>query len=175
MKTMLDDLLDYNQTTLAGGIHIRVSDADWGEVCVAEIDDFRAAHADTVIEVEVAGSVPGRWDVARVQQLLSNLLSNARAYRAPLTPVRVRIAAAGPEVHMAVHSQGPTIPTAALPHVFEPLKRGLVADAPTGKSTHLGLGLFIAREIAKAHGGDIQVRSDDQETIFSVRLPRRAS
>jgi signal transduction histidine kinase len=174
MKNMLDDLLDYNQTTLAGGIHITVADADLGKVFAAEIDDFRSAHAETVIELEASGNLAGAWDVPRLQQVLSNLLTNAFAYGAPLTPIRVRISGNERDIHLAVHNEGPPIPKAVLPHLFEPLKRGLADDAKASQSTHLGLGLFIAHEIAKAHGGDIQVRSDEQETVFTVRLPRRA-
>jgi len=173
MKNMLDDLLDYNQTTLAGGIHITVAEADLGKVCAAEIDDFRSAHAETVIELEASGNLAGSWDVPRLQQLLSNLLTNALAYGAPLTPIRVRIAGKEHDIHLAVSNEGPAISEALLPHLFEPLKRGLADDGKASRSTHLGLGLFIAHEIAKAHGGNIQVRSDEQETEFTVRLPRR--
>jgi signal transduction histidine kinase len=176
MKNMLDDLLDYNRTTLAGGIRVSVNNADLGKVCAAEIDDFRSAHTDRVVELEVDGNVEGRWDVQRLHQLLSNLLANAFAYGTPGAPIRVQIKGGARDVQLAVRNQGPAIPQAALPYVFEPLKRGLADDdATTPESKHLGLGLFIAREIAKAHGGEIQVHSDRQETVFVVRLPRPSS
>lgn len=174
MKAMLDDLLDYNQTTLAAGIHIVRSDADLGKVCAAEIEDLRIAHGNKVVEFELQGNLEGFWDVARLQQLLSNLLSNAFVHGAPETPVQVAVTGKQRDVVLAVRNHGPKIPEATLPHLFEPLKRGLVEDTAS-PGTHMGLGLFIVREIAKAHGGDVQVRSNEEETIFTVRLPRLAS
>lgn len=176
MKTMLDDLLDYNKTTLVAGLSIAPSKADLGELCAAEIEDFRSAHNERATNLELDGNLEGCWDTARLQQLLSNLLSNAHAYGDTQAPIRVQAyGVTGGEVQLSVGNRGPAIPEAVLPHLFEPLKRGLVEEKGTHRGTNLGLGLFIAREIAKAHGGDITVRSDEGETVFTVQLPRWVS
>lgn len=175
MKTMLDDLLDYNKTTLAAGLHIAPGPADLGRLCAAEIEDFRSARPGRAIELDLQGDLAGRWDTARLQQLLSNLLSNACAYGDPHAPVRVRAIGGGGEVSLSVGNQGPAIPEAVLPHLFEPLKRGMVEGKTATRGTNLGLGLFIANEIARAHGGEIGVRSNEDETVFTVRLPRTAT
>ena len=85
----------------------------------------------------------------------------------------VRVAATGrrTDVRIEVRNEGPAIDRATLANLFQPLTRG--ADAQRGRDDGLGLGLYIANEIAKAHGGAIEVRSDDAETVFAVTLPRR--
>jgi signal transduction histidine kinase len=76
------------------------------------------------------------------------------------------------EVRLEVKNSGPAIEPSALDRIFDPLQRGPNhQDRNAGSS--LGLGLYIAREIAKAHGGGIEARSDETETVFAVRLPRR--
>ncbi|MBT2792932.1 sensor histidine kinase [Paraburkholderia strydomiana] len=75
------------------------------------------------------------------------------------------------QVRFEVRNAGPAIEPALLPRIFHPLQRG--PEAGVQKGFNLGLGLYIAREIAAAHGGTIEVRSDDRETVFTVSLPRR--
>jgi len=72
----------------------------------------------------------------------------------------------------AIHNQGPKIEQSVLAQIFEPLKRGLDDQPVAGGDGSMGLGLYIAREIAIAHHGDISVKSDENETAFTVRLPR---
>lgn len=86
MKTMLDDPLDYNKTTLAAGLYIAPTEANLGRLCSTEIEDFQSGHRDRTIQLELKGNLEGRWDTARLQQLLSNLLSNACAYGDPDAP-----------------------------------------------------------------------------------------
>jgi signal transduction histidine kinase len=82
--------------------------------------------------------------------------------------VRVRVESAGEEVHIAVTNDGPAIPSPLAAELFEPFRRG----SEPGDGSGLGLGLFIAREIARAHGGTVALRSDDAGTTFTLRLPR---
>jgi signal transduction histidine kinase len=119
--------------------------------------------------LEVRGESNGMWDGHRLEQLLANLVANAMKYGTPRAPVR--IVATGDEsvVRMEVINIGTPIDAAVLDRIFEPLNRGEQGASTDGS---LGLGLYIAREIAKAHGGEITARSNDMETIFTVRLPR---
>ena len=73
---------------------------------------------------------------------------------------------------MLFRSRGPTIPPASVERLFEPFQQG--ADNGDGRPRGLGLGLFIVREIVRAHGGTIDVRSSDELTTFAVTLPRTA-
>jgi signal transduction histidine kinase len=102
---------------------------------------------------------------------LSNLVGNAIKYGAEAEPVQVVVTDEGKALLLEVKNKGPAIAPAVLFQIFEPLIRGPQQYAESDSS--LGLGLYIAREIARAHGGDIEVRSDEVETVFSVRLPRR--
>ncbi len=77
------------------------------------------------------------------------------------------------EVRFEVSNSGPAIEQSTLDLMFEPLKRGLHNESRDQSEGSLGLGLYISREIIKSHGGDITVKSDQSETVFSVRLPRR--
>ena len=113
------------------------------------------------------------WDDARLAQLLSNLLENAVSYGARGEPVAVSLAGEGPNVTFSVHNFGKVIPLHDRERIFEPRSRGSLLDErriPNG----LGLGLYICREIIRAHTGTLSVRSTIQEgTTFMARLPRR--
>jgi len=85
--------------------------------------------------------------------------------------VRVLVIGEEAEVRFEVRNSGPTIDPAVL-KIFDPLKRGLQQDSSPDGEGSLGLGLFIAREIVKAHGGEISARREATETVFAVRLPR---
>jgi len=119
------------------------------------------------------GDVHGVWDGSRLQQLLGNLVRNAIKYGAPDAPVHVRMIGDNAEVRCEVRNSGPVIGESELVHIFEPLKRGSKNQNDYDAEGSLGLGLYIAREIAKAHEGSIEARSDHTETVFAVRLPRR--
>jgi signal transduction histidine kinase len=124
------------------------------------------------VELEVSGEVRGFWDARRLQQLLGNLVENAIKYGAADMPVRVAVSGREADVLFEVRNFGPAIEPSTLVQMFDPLVRG-----PTRRERQdhagLGLGLYIAREIAKAHGGEIEAQSDPRETVFAVRLPRR--
>ncbi len=173
MNALLDDLLDYNRTTL--GLCIRVAPAaiDLGAVCNNEIEQIRSAYPEHVIELDVTGDCTGTWDAGRIQQMLSNLVVNALHYGAPGKPVRVSLQGSSlAEVHIQVANSGPAIEPAVLKRIFEPLQRG--SSNAAANDAGFGLGLYIACEIAKAHGGELTLTSDEHQTEFVARLPRLA-
>lgn len=170
MNALLEDLCDFNRTKLGLGLNITATDVDLVRVFGDAVDQLRAANPGRTINFEVRGDVRGRWDGMRLQQLLSNLVNNALAYGAQDLPVHVLLSSEQAEVSLAVQNQGPAIDQATLDHIFDPLKRG--SDPSRQNPAGLGLGLFIASEIATAHRGLISARSDDEGTVFEVRLPR---
>ena len=115
------------------------------------------------------GNLRGFWDAARIQQVLSNLLKNALDYGAPDSAIEVRASGLDREVLLSVHNQGSAIPEATLTNIFEPLRRGNSGHDRPESDTNLGLGLFIAQQIARAHGGTIGARSDQQNAGFRRR------
>lgn len=110
------------------------------------------------------------WDVERVRRLLGNLLSNAAKYGDPGSPIAMQCRDTADEVVLDVQNRGPSIPSDRLARIFEPLQQAGDADRRSGG---IGLGLYIARQIAHAHGGEIAARSAEGTTTFTVRLPRR--
>ncbi|MEJ8797764.1 sensor histidine kinase [Trinickia caryophylli] len=174
MQSLLDDLCDFNRTKLGLGINIVPRDIDLAQVLADEVDQLRAVYPDRRIDLEVRGDTRGTWDGQRMQQLLSNLVVNAIKYGAPDMPIGVVVAGGDAEVRIEVRNRGPAIDGPTLERIFEPLQRGTGRPDKTRGNDGLGLGLYIASEIAKAHRGAIDVRSDRTETVFVVRLPRRA-
>jgi signal transduction histidine kinase len=171
MKALLDDLVDFNRTKLGLGINITLANVDLAKVFADEVEQLRGAHPGHRLELEVIGDTRGLWDGLRLQQLLRNLVSNAIKYGEADAPVRVVLTGEEADVGIEVVNSGPTLEQSALDQIFDPLKRGSVQRDDTYNG--LGLGLYIVREVARAHGGEVDVRSDKGKTVFAVRLPRR--
>lgn len=173
MKTLLDDLIDFNRTTLGLGIKIDLADVDLAALFRDELEQLRGAHPSRQIELEIVGDTRGMWGGLRLQQLLRNLVVNAITYGAADTPIHVVLNGDEDDVTIEVKNSGPAIEKEILNQIFDPLKRGLGQANRDDSGTGLGLGLYIVREVARAHGGEVTVRSDSGETVFTVRLPRR--
>jgi signal transduction histidine kinase len=171
MQTLLDDLSDFNRTNLGLGLKVVPCDVDLANVVGDELEQLRAAFPGRRIEFAATGDNRGRWDPARVQQLIRNLVSNAIKYGTPDAPVRVILRGEMHEVRLEVSNSGRIDPR-EIRQIFDPLTRGSAGEALHEARAGLGLGLFIVREIAKAHGGDIEARCQEEETTFSVRFPR---
>ncbi|MFM0307767.1 sensor histidine kinase [Paraburkholderia sp. RL17-383-BIF-A] len=173
MQALLNDMLDFNRTRLGLGINIAPTEIDLEKLFADELDQVRAAHPGCRVDLEVEGDCRGVWDGRRLQQLLGNLVLNAIKYGAPDASVRVVMTGEERSVRFEVRNQGPAIDQLTLYRIFDPLQRGLDHKDSHNADGNLGLGLYIAREIAKAHGGEIEAQSDETETVFAVRLPRR--
>ncbi|PTQ77497.1 phospho-acceptor domain-containing protein [Nitrosospira multiformis] len=172
MQALLDDLLDFNRTSLGLGINITPGDVDLSQLCAGALDQLRPANPGRRIDLEVHGDTCGSWDSKRLQQLLGNLVRNAIKYGAPDAPVYVDLNGDTAGVVLEVRNSGPVIEPSDLDRIFDPLKRGSDNENNRDADGSLGLGLYIAREIARGHGGSIEARSDENETVFTVRLPR---
>lgn len=172
LQTLLHELLDYNRTTLGVGLTVRPEAVDLRVLCATILEQIQVAFPERVLELDVSGDCSGRWDAGRLRQLLGNLVGNAIDYGDPGHAVRAKLRGGDGEVLLEVSNRGAAIPPAALANLFKPLHRGGDVGAPNRDG--LGLGLYIVSEIAKAHGGCAQARSDAGLTVFSVRLPRSA-
>jgi signal transduction histidine kinase len=171
MRALLDDLVDFNRTRLGLGINVVPSDIDLAVPLADEVEQLRVAHPHSRIELAVTGDCRGQWDGLRLQQVIRNLVSNAIKYGAPDTPVRVAVRGGEADVRLEVTNSGPPIDPSALREIFDPLNRG-VAGRDRDDPGSLGLGLFIVHEIARAHGGGVEVHCEGGETTFAVRLSR---
>jgi signal transduction histidine kinase len=173
MTLMVDDLIGYTRTQLGAGMPTIPAAADVREIFHAAVEDASATHPGSQFDVDLTGDLTGVFDAVRLHQLYTNLLVNAAQYGGKDTPVRVRARADVDAVTIEVNNRGETIPAASLQSIFRPLIQLPAESGDDRPRTSLGLGLFIAREIAIAHGGSIVVSSSDASgTTFTVRLPR---
>jgi signal transduction histidine kinase len=174
IKALLDDLVDFDRTKLGLGVKVKRSDVDLAAELAEEVEQLRGAYPDRQIELVVTGDNHGRWDGGRLRQVLRNLVCNAHQYGSPGAPIRVALRGEEADVWLEVINRGPSIDPIALSQIFDPLRRAYTEGNRPGAlvSLGLGLGLFIVRQIAGAHGGEATVRCADGETAFAVRLPR---
>ena len=172
MTRMIEQLLDFTRLRFGGGMTLEARETELGPLLRQVVDELEAANPDLPITVETSGNVAGVWDPDRLSQIFSNLLANALQHGSAEDGVRIQIAGDAPDVvRIEVHNMG-AIPPELVPHVFEPLTGG---ERRRDKSRGLGLGLYITREIARAHGGDVAVTSSTAAgTTFVVSLPRVA-
>ncbi|HEX8819471.1 MAG TPA: GAF domain-containing protein [Archangium sp.] len=168
LERLVNDLLDVSRIS-TGQLHLEPEEVELSAMVhwlVTRFED-KLAEAGVVAEVHTAGPVVARVDRLRVEQVLMNLLSNAAKY-APGLPVELRLEREERWVALSVMDHGPGISPEAQARIFEPYQRA------SGKhSRHsLGLGLYVARQIARAHGGELTVASTPgQGCRFTLRLP----
>jgi signal transduction histidine kinase len=171
MQKLLDDLVDFNRAELGVGIRVVPTQIDLCEVCAAELEQIRAAHPGKSVDLECVGDCRGSWDPVRVQQLLNNLVINAIQYGDEGGTIRVGLRGEDSEVVLTVTNSGQPVDADTLWAIFEPLQRG---RGQRKNDAGLGLGLYIASEIAKAHGGKVAATSEGMQTVFAAHLPRAA-
>ncbi len=159
MLRMIDDLLDLARTRLGPGIPVARTPCDLRDIVANVIDELRTRYPDRRISWDWRGDGFGQWDHDRMAQLVSNLVGNAIEHGDPAQPVEARLERMGRTVELSVHNFGEPIPPEALPTLFESYKRG----SSTTKGRGLGLGLYIAEEIARAHHGTLRVSSTTKD------------
>ena len=176
MAAMINDLLDFTGTGLGSAMPLSPTPTDLKALCQEVVDEMRTAHPTRTLRFQPHGDdLTGEWDAARLRQVVSNLLGNALQHGGGTGPVEVTVSAEGADVGIAVRNEGPPIPRDAVATIFDPLVRGTTPELQKQRRPgSIGLGLYIAREVAMAHGGTIGVTSSaDAGTVFTVRLPRR--
>ncbi len=171
MNEMIETLLDVTRLRQRRGIPLSRQQVDLLDLSRKVADELRAAHPEREIRVAARGDVCGHWDPARIEQVASNLVANALTHGAAASAVELTLAGEDEHVQLAVTNCGQAIAPDLIDHLFEPFRQG-PAERAKPRPSGLGLGLFIARQIVRSHGGTIAVRSDDEATTFTVRLPR---
>jgi len=167
MAGLVDNVMDLARARLGGGINLDFDpDRTVEDTIEHVVQEFKIAHPEREIEVSVEIEAPLRIDHARIGQMFSNLLGNALTHGAPDHPVRVKAITTDDKFELSVENRGEPIPQQSLNKLFQPFER-----AEGSKSHGLGLGLFIASEIARAHGGTLGVLSDEKMTRFSFSMP----
>jgi signal transduction histidine kinase len=173
MSAMIKDLLEYTRTRLGRTIPISAEAVNLEDICRYAYDEIRAAHPERMFRLETSGELVGQFDADRLQQVLSNLLSNAVRYGSRDQPITLFAHGKADGILLRVQNHGRAIPADQLQVIFNPL-----VQIPTEQSmddepaTNLGLGLYIAHEIVVMHGGSLEARSDEASTEFNAFFPR---
>lgn len=168
---MIGQVLDLTRSRMGGGIPVRPERLDLHELARKVVDELKLAHPESSFHLKLEGDGFGEWDPDRLAQALSNLGGNAVQHGAR-APVALAVSGTPDTISISVHNSGPSIPDESLENIFDAFRAGTRSPA---SSTGLGLGLYITREIVRAHGGSIVVRSTETAgTTFTVLLPRRA-
>lgn len=172
LAKLIDALLDVSRIA-TGLLKLNLERFDLADA-VRDVTDRLRASAEAArcsLTVRDGGSVEGRWDRLRIEQVLTNLISNSIKY-ATGTPIEVIVRADGPYADLEVRDEGPGIPERDLPRIFDRFERSASARHYGG----MGLGLYVARQIAEAHGGSIAAKNFPRGGVgFTVRLPLAAS
>jgi signal transduction histidine kinase len=169
MDRMIRDLLDFARAHGGMGMPMEPRPIDLGATVRVVVEELQASHPGRKLALAVEGDGAGSWDPDRITQLVTNIVVNALQHGAPDRPVEIGVRGGPATVHLAVRNFGPVIPEAVREHIFEPFRQG----SPESVAPGLGLGLYIVKLIATAHGGNVSVASSAEAgTTFAVDLPR---
>lgn len=172
MRRMIEQLLDLTRARLGGGIMLATKRVNLSELVTNVIDEIQIGSPQCSFILALEPMLLGFWDQGRLEQVFSNIISNAVLYGQPGRPVTVGLRSAGALAVCQVHNDNPEgaeIEPEQLSILFEPFRRG---RSEYQRSQGLGLGLFIAKEIVTAHNGSIEVTSSSQQgTTFRILLP----
>ncbi len=173
MGSMVEDLADYTRTQLGNGLPMAKQHLNLREVCIWSIENAGFTYPSTRFELDVEedASLDGLFDGVLLQRLFTNLLVNAAQHGSKGLPVTMDARLEAGTAVLRVSNQGPVIPKHALKTIFKPLVQLSPDSRDLSPRTSMGLGLFIAHEIASAHEGTISVVSSEDRTTFTVRLP----
>jgi signal transduction histidine kinase len=171
MSGLIDNVLDFARGRLGGGFTLsRQAGVDLEPILQQVVGELRIGAQGRTIETDFALRDAVNCDPSRFAQMVSNLLANGLTHGAPEEPVQIHAATDGAELKLWIANKGKPIPPGAMERLFQPFFRGEAQPSQNG----LGLGLHIASEIAKAHGGALEVASTPQETRFTFRMPLNA-
>lgn len=173
MNKMLDNLLNFTQSRIGGGLPIALEYVDLAQISRDVIEEFRLSHPNRTINYQADDNCTGHWDAGRLSQAYQNLISNALQYGATNSDVTVITMGHDDHVVFTVHNEGIPIPEQSQYQIFDLMHRIPSVDAERNLKKNLGLGLYIVREIVTAHHGDISVSSTQEKgTTFRVKIPK---
>jgi signal transduction histidine kinase len=168
MSSLTSNVLDFARGKLGGGFPIeRTRDRPLRPILEVVSAELANSYPERRIDMNLAFADPIDCDRERIGQMFSNLLANALTHGDSNTPIRVEATTGDETFSLSVANSGQPIPPAIVNELFLPFRRG---DGHASKQG-LGLGLFIASEIARAHGGALTLSSSEQETKFTFQMP----
>lgn len=170
---MVSDLLDLARCNLGSGIPVNPEYTDLSALCASVVEELRTGFPHAQIVMNASETVKGMYDPSRMEQVFTNLISNAVRHGDSNQPINVALSQDANDSVFSVQNRGEIIPASVMPYLFNPQARySTYAAKERGSTAGLGLGLFIAAEIVTAHGGKIEVMSTlELGTVFKVSLP----
>jgi sigma-B regulation protein RsbU (phosphoserine phosphatase) len=167
---LVADLLDFTQARLGRGLSMTRSAIELHEAIAEAVDELSHVYPERALHHVRSGVGTCSADAHRLVQLVGNLVSNAVMHGSEAEPVTITSSVEERSFSVAVHNAGSPIPLEAQATIFEAMTRGPNAS---GAGRGVGLGLFIVREIARAHGGRAELESSAEHgTTFRAIFPR---
>lgn len=171
MQAIIGDLLDLTRTRFGRQLPIQLAQVDLSVVCERIAEELRVQHPDASIDLRIEGDMIGNWDGGRISQMLSNVVGNAIQHGVKTRPVTITAHGDPKCVVITVHNYGSPLSESDRRRLFEPMAQG--KSSASQATDGLGLGLYIASQVAHAHGGNISVDSAAAAgTTFTMRLAR---
>ncbi len=167
MGELIENVMDFARSRLGGGLGVDLRPTDLAPALTHTVDEIRTAWPDRDLRTDIVLPDPVTCDAARMTQLLSNLVANAVTHGATDKPIIVTASVAGQAFELAVCNGGTPIPADLIAVLFHPFTREKARPSQNG----LGLGLYIAAEIARTHGGTLEADSNAERTRFVFRMP----
>jgi signal transduction histidine kinase len=169
MSALINDILDFAQGKLGGGMVVNIDDGVEVNLALTEVvKELQDGQPDREVILDIRATRAVRCDIARLQQVTSNLVANALTHGDPHRRVKVSAFTSDEEFVLSVTNDGEPIPAEVLPKIFEPFWRQSIGRHRKG----LGLGLSICSQIVRAHNGTLSVSSDREHgTTFTARWP----
>ncbi|WP_284776577.1 GAF domain-containing sensor histidine kinase [Agrobacterium sp. lyk4-40-TYG-31] len=171
MSGLVENVMDLARARMGGGIALSMSLDDLAETIQNVVDEVVVANPGRQIVASINITNAVAVDHLRIAQMVSNLVANAVTHGADDKPIEIRAQSADDELEISVTNGGEPIEASQIDKLFLPFRRGEGKSGAQG----LGLGLYIASQIARAHGGRIDVHSDPTRTCFAFRMPISAA
>lgn len=172
MTELIDNLLELTELRLGMGMTMNKDKMDLAEQSEEIVEEMKLAYPEANIRLQSIAKIEGQWDALRLEQMMTNLITNAIRHGKPDGEVKVSLYAEENKASFSVHNEGPPIPES----IQEKIYKGRFSQNNNGNSLNeknYGLGLFIVKEIVEGHQGEIELSSTEESgTTFTVNLPR---
>ncbi len=173
MNELINNLLELTSLRLGSGMNINKSPVDFSKQSEKIVEELQLSYPEANLQIESAAPVIGEWDVMRLHQLMTNLITNAIRYGVPGGPVRISISEEGNEAIFQVHNEGSPL-SAQIKEMISTGKFTKTKGDPTHNDS-FGLGLYIVKAIVDGHKGQIKVESKEGKgTTFKIFLPKKS-
>jgi len=175
MSQMVHDLLEYTRSNLGAGIPLELAEANLALIIRASLAEVQSGYPQRSFRIDTEDDLTVQVDPPRMQQVITNLLINAVQHGDSTSPIELLAHHVGDATVVQIKNKGDRIPASVLQAIFDPVVQLEAAKRNPRRSASLGLGLFIAREIAQGHGGTIEAESSDEATTFTISIPPQAN